>query len=81
MIDTEHLTPIEGATLIAWHRSQDVQAVQMPDMTDRLYVFGRYVPLTEAHHSPVQQVINYCRAGKRDQGRMRAMWLDIISKA
>lgn len=74
---TAHLTAIPGTqAIIAWHTSEDIQAIRHND-EECLYVDGVFVPMPSTHHTPVQQVVNYCRAGKRDQKRLRAHWMDL----
>lgn len=73
-MNTAHLTTIPDATLIAWHSDEDIQAVRIGVTCEELYVDGRLIPLGAEHAHPTQQVINYCRAGKRAQKAFRAAW-------
>lgn len=59
---TVHLSTIQGATLIAWHAQQDIQAVRL-DGVERLYIRGEKITLPADYHGPVQIVINACGAG------------------
>jgi hypothetical protein len=70
---TSHLSKVPG-TLIAWHSDEDVQSVKAVDGTERLYVDGRLIPLTDTHHHATQQVINYCSSGKRERCARRKFW-------
>ena len=67
-MNSDHLTKIDGvAALLAWHREQDVQAVRLADGAEALFVDGKRVALDpDKHYWPSQQVINYCRGGKRE---------------
>jgi len=75
MTNRTHLTALPAdITLVAWHGSEDIQAVRLPAGTELLVVGGHVIPLEAWMHGPVQQVINYCGIGKRAQKICRAMW-------
>jgi len=71
-----HLTPIKGATLLAWHNQEDVQAVRLADGEEALFVDGKRIPIRDMDFWPVQQVVFYCRENRRSKGAklIRAAW-------
>lgn len=76
-----HLTKIEGATIIAWHRTLDLQAVCIADGVERLYLRGIEVKLDPRRHfHPTQQVINYCMCETRSQRSQYLAFLQGLTK-
>lgn len=61
-------------TTIAWINGEDIKAERLADGSEWLVVDGAPVLLTDAHHTPVQQVINYAHGNKRQRRAMRAAW-------
>ena len=79
-LEQKHLTKIEGTkSIIAWHTSQDIQALRMTDESERLYLNGKEVHLTVHHLHPTQQVINYCM-GYGDRRAMLNTWKSLQTK-
>lgn len=79
---TSHLSPApEGATLLAWHSTEDVQAVRLCDGSQSLMLAGRAIPLTARHGHATQQVINYCHCNKREAAKLRRAWEALAANA
>jgi hypothetical protein len=64
-------------TTLAWVKGENIKAVRGDDGVERLFVDDRLIPLTDAHHHPTQQVINYCHGGKRARLTMRRFWIEL----
>jgi len=63
-----HLTGV-GGTLIAWHATQDIQAVNQSGH-ERLYIDGQPIVLKHYHYRPAQIVSIYCTLNADRQRRM-----------
>lgn len=61
-MSSSHLTIVPGSILLAWHSTQNIQAIRLHGL-DCLYVNGRRMDLDLRNDfGPVQAVINACRA-------------------
>jgi hypothetical protein len=71
----DHLSKIIGATVIAWHNTEDVQAVRLADGGEEvLFVDGREIHLGPDQRHAVQWVVAYCGSNKRQRRQMRQHW-------
>jgi hypothetical protein len=62
----QHLTKIEGATPLTWHRIADIQAVRFEDGSEALFIDGVRIKLDPVTHLwPTQQVIALCHLKAR----------------
>jgi hypothetical protein len=78
---TKHQLAVAQGDHLASVNSEDIAAIRDHKTGEEvLVVDGQRIPLDPArHHTPVQQVINYCHCNKRGRKATRAHWASLVA--